>query len=178
MAVTLLASGSMKPAWIWWPRKVTVDWPNSHLSMLTRRSLRARHSSVRRTSSRCSSGVGAGDEDVVDVAVLVRRVAKYLVHASLEHLRGVAETESHRREFEEAEGRCDGGLRDILRSYSDVVEGVLQVDLGEDRRSAELLREVRHVAHRVLVRDGDGVESSVVAGRSPGSVFLGDEVER
>ena len=69
-------------------------------------------------------GVGTGDQYVVDVAELVREAVECAVHLALEHLRGIAEPKSHRREFGKAEGRRDSRRRVVCGVNSDVVEGV------------------------------------------------------
>jgi hypothetical protein len=52
-----------------------------------------------------------------------------------------------------------------------------QVDLREDSTACQVVWMVVDVPDRVAVRDGPGVEGSVIPARSSTVVFLGDQVE-
>ena len=52
-----------------------------------------------------------------------------------------------------------------------------QVDLREDCAARQVMCVVVNVPDGVAVRDGPGVEGSVIPARSPTVVFLGDQVE-
>ena len=121
-------------------------------------------------------GVGAGDQDVVQVGE-TRRAGHHPVHQALEGVSGIPHAERHPGKFEEAKGRDDGGLRDVGGVHRDLMVALPEVDLGEDASALQSGHEVHHVGQRVAVRDGDAVEAAIVAAGAPVAVRLAHHVE-
>jgi hypothetical protein len=98
-----------------------------------------------------------GHQQIVQIDKNARHVKKQLVHHLLEGHAGVAESEWHSKEFEEAERRNNRPFRNVLRPHWHQQVTLLQVQLREDGSALQSGRQVRHVGQRVPVFGGDQI---------------------
>ena len=77
-------------------------------------------------------GVGAGDEDVINVRVNELQTAGEFVDEALKGLSGVAETKWHFDELKQTKWCGDGSFGNVIFGHGDLVVSSDEVDLGEN----------------------------------------------
>ena len=77
-------------------------------------------------------GVGAGDEDVINVRVHELQTAGDFVDEALKGLSGVAETKWHFDELKQTKCCGDGSFGNVIFGHGDLVVSSDEVDLGEN----------------------------------------------
>ena len=81
-----------------------------------------------------------------------------VVHEVLERLRGIFEAKRHPCEFKESEGCGDRCLRDIFRTYGDLVVALHEVDFRKDLAPRKAGCEVMNVRDGVCISGSALVE--------------------
>jgi hypothetical protein len=118
----------------------------------------------------------AEDQNIVQVGKTEIQVFEDVVHETLEGLSGISQTEGHEGEFEQTERSGDSCLLDVIGMSWNLVVGPNPIDFG-DGTARKVMGVILDVRDGVAVRNGAGVQSTVVSTRPPTVVFLGHEME-
>jgi len=112
-------------------------------------------------------GVSGEYEDVVEVADDEIKSLGNFVDETLEGLSGVSETETHEGKFKQTK-RGDNGFGDVDFVDRDLgVQGLDQVDHGEDSGSIKTMGAIVDVFWQVFIRNSACVKIPVVAAGAP-----------
>ena len=98
------------------------------------------------------------------------------INEALERPGSIVQAQRHPHILIEAERGDDSSLGDVIRVDRNLMEGLDEVNSGEDGRTVELRREL-DVGDRITVLFRHGVESSVVSTRPYVSIPLVDNAE-
>src|SRR5467141_58917 len=118
-------------------------------------------------------GVGE-DEDIVEVDHYedVSHVSEDMVHEGLECSGSIGESHGHNQELERAITGAKGCLPLMASSDIHIVVASMQVELGVDLGTAELVKEVCDKRDWVPILPGELVEVPKVDTEPQGSIFL------
>ena len=123
-------------------------------------------------------GRGAGNQKVIDIRKTEGQFRQDLINEALESLSGVAESERHTYKLEQAKGRSDSSLANVVGMDRNLVVGPDKVDLGENGGTMEAGGEILEMRNRVAIGNSVVVKGAVISAGSPVARLFGYEVER
>ena len=111
----------------------------------------------------------------VDLDTLVQKWREHLVHISLKAGRSIGKTESHDLHSIRSEWCHECSFPLVARPDSDLIVARLQIELGEEFRSAKSIHHFIDMRQWVTILNHDLVQFLIVDNQPSGSVFLPHE---
>ena len=101
-----------------------------------------------------------------------------MIHKDLKRFTSVAKSKRHPQELVNPKGGDDDSLLNVYRSHRDLVITLLEVEFREHRRTVNLRGEVSDVQERIIIRNSNCVQLSIITTRPPIPLLLLDHVKR
>ena len=95
-----------------------------------------------------------------------------IVHQGLECRRSIDESKGHDQKFVVAIIGAKGGLMDIVGLHSDLMISGLKIQLSEECRTMEFVKQLIDGWDWLSVLDSDTIECSIVHAKAPRTVFF------
>ena len=123
---------------------------------------------------RCEPDALREDEDVIEVDYYedISHVSEDVVHEGLEHSRCISEPHQHDQELKGAIACSEGCLPLITCCDMNIIVARMEVNLGVDLRTAQLVEEIGNEWDRIPILPCDLVEVSEVDTELQGAILL------
>ena len=98
--------------------------------------------------------------------------SKNIVHQGLECRQSIGESKRHDQKFVVAIMGAKGGLMDVVGLHSDLMISGLKIQLSEECRTMEFVKQLIDGWDWVLVLDSDAIECSIVHAKAPRTILF------
>ena len=95
-----------------------------------------------------------------------------IIHQGLECRRSIGESKWHDQKFIVFIMGAKGGLMDVVGLHSDLIISVLQIQLSEECRTMEFVKQLIDGWDWVSVLDSDGIERLIVHTKVPRTILF------